>query len=132
MAVSRRRPLSRRLCAIALLWLAAAGGILARKAKPKAKPKAKGWKNDLGVGDVGGDGCGPESAAWEAPADAAGGWRLGARCDLDELSVEEATPERFLAQYSLRRPFVIRNSSANTGARAFLRDRCPFLVSHAP
>ena len=56
--------------------------------------------------------------AWEPPPE----HMLLDRCDMDVLPAEQFSLEDFSARYSLRRPVLLRNSSVNAEARAFLAD----------
>ena len=67
------------------------------------------------------------------PTQCSGDWESGPedllleRCDLDEVSAEIFTATDFAERYSLRRPVIVRNSSVNAAARAFLSQRCEVL-----
>ena len=58
--------------------------------------------------------------AWEPPPE----HMLLERCDIDVLPADRFSLEDFSARYSLRRPVLLRNSSVNAEARAYLADRC--------
>jgi len=66
-------------------------------------------------------------------ADCSGPWEAGPsellaeRCDFDTVDASELDPGDFGRRFSLRRPLLVRNSSANARARAFLGDRCDVL-----
>lgn len=49
------------------------------------------------------------------------------RCDVDQVMPEELTPELFVRKYSLKRPFILRNTTQNVAAREFFADRCRIL-----
>eukprot|EP01046_Picozoa_sp_COSAG06_P060526 COSAG06_NODE_12911_length_1313_cov_1.076606_1_plen_311_part_10 len=49
------------------------------------------------------------------------------RCDIDQVQAADFSLDNFQERYSLQRPVLVRNVSANAAARHFLSDRCDVL-----
>ena len=91
-------------------------GSRAQRSAPKKKKKKKQAWRPVPLRDAAGACVQP----WQDPNPA----HLFPKCDVDELTADQLTPALFAEKYSLQRPFILRNATANAGAREFLADRC--------
>lgn len=102
------------------LLLAEPAPVDSRAKKRDKKPRRGAEATAPGAYEYDASGC---SAAWERGPERL---RLG-RCDFDEVDAADFSPGEFTRRFSLRRPLVVRNSSANRRARDFLAKRCEVL-----
>jgi hypothetical protein len=118
------------------MWarLLAAAALLLLVTVPDARTKrSKRAKRHSSGGDDGDDGSGYDASDCNGPWDTSSAEDealLGLtdnRCDFEEVSAADFSPSTFAEWFALRRPLIVRNSSANERAREFLSQRCDVL-----
>jgi hypothetical protein len=108
----------RRLLVVAMLLLLPEPSDSRAKKHQRTKPKLRRNADD--------------ASAYDATS-CSGGWERGPerlrleRCDFEEVDAASFSLDSFMRRFSLRRPLVLRNSSANHRAREFLAARCNVL-----